>query len=178
MAAPILWELRIRRLSVQRRGERIRTVGTYQVRHAGGAPSGLGGFTVEAGGPGDNAVEGSGVRIEAGVYPLCVNVSASYRTVGFDPAADEASPLKPCLGVGGTGARTFILVHPGWGFSAAVGCIQPTGELSNGDEDIDYPDSRSRLLALLADLTACSGAPEPRHGALLPGARLVIEGEP
>lgn len=173
-----MWELRIRRLEVQRRGDLCRTLGTYQVLHAGGAPTGLEGFTVEAGGPGDNATEGNGLRIEAGAYPLCVNLSASYRTIGFDPEADQTSPLKPCLGVAGTGARTFILIHPGWGFSAAVGCIQPAGELLRPDQDIDYVDSRRRVLELMTDLAEKAGRPERRHGALFAHARLSIEGEP
>ncbi len=173
------WEMRVERLAEQaRRGQR-RTIGRYRVFHDGVPRPGLAGWTVEAPGPGNNRTPDNGLRIEARAYPLTASSSDNYATVGYLASDDPGLSPKPCLGVGDTGARTWILVHPGDGFRISTGCINLTGELATGEADINFCDSRDRVLALIADLRAYLGPAFPQqNGRRLLGARLVLTGEP
>ena len=173
------WELRVERLAEQVRGGARRTIGRYSVLHDGAICGGLVGWTAEAPGPGDNRTPDNGLRIEAGAYPLTASLSDNYATLGYLLSGDPGRSPKPCLGVGGAGARTYILVHPGHGFRISTGCINPTGELATGEADIAFDDSRDRVVALIADLRAYLGPAFPEvNGHPLPRARLVITGEP
>ena len=74
------WELHIQRQSLQTRGGRGRTIGTYAVHHDGVLQAHLSGTAVETKGPGDNRVAGNGRRVEAGVYPLATQDGNHYVT--------------------------------------------------------------------------------------------------
>ena len=173
------WEMRVERRAEQTRGGLRRTVGRYRIFHDGAPCRGLVGWTAEAPGPGDNRTPDNGRRIEAGAYPLTASLSDNYATLGYLLSDKPGRSPKPCLGVGDTGARTWILVHPGDGFRISTGCINLAGELPSGETDIGFCDSRDRVVALIADLRAYLGPAFPReNGRGLLGARLVITGEP
>ena len=172
------WELRVERLGEQARGGERRTIGRYGVLHDGVIRSHLTGWTAEAPGPGDNRTPDNGLRIEAGTYPLTASLSDNYATLGYLLSEDPRASPKPCLGVGDTGARTYILVHPGHGFRISTGCINLAGELPTPEAEIDFGDSRDRVVALVEDLRAYLGPAFPaQNGRPLAGARLVIKGE-
>ncbi|WP_029005943.1 hypothetical protein [Azorhizobium doebereinerae] len=173
------WELRIERRRVQRRGGRLRTVGLYQVFHAGVAQPGLAGMSAEPHGPGDNRVMGNGRRLEAGAYPLATQAGRDYVTFGHCAGEDPGRTPKPALAVDGTGNRTEILIHPGHGFLASTGCINLAAPLARGTRDIAFLDSRARVVAVIEDLRVFAGAGfPPENGRPIAGAWLVIAGEP
>ena len=60
------WELHVVRSAEQSRGNRKRTIGSYTIYHDGVATA-LSGATVEAKGPGNNAIKGCGRCIEPAV---------------------------------------------------------------------------------------------------------------
>jgi hypothetical protein len=160
---------------------RVRTVGTYQVFHDGVAQTGFGmkGTAAESKGPGDNAHAGNMKRIEAGIYPISTQDGAKYKTFGFkDSEAPNVVP-KPGIELNKTGARSEILIHPGQGFLASVGCINLCTSLPSGAETIDYAPSRKRVIAIIEDLKAFLGSAFPtKNGKKIPNALIVIEGEP
>jgi hypothetical protein len=173
------WELFIQRKSEQSRGGRRRTIGTYQIFHDGAAQAGLSGTSVETKGPGDNKVAGNGRRVEAGTYPLATQAGTHYVTIGFLVTDDPDQTPKPGLELRNTGNRSEILVHPGHGFLASVGCINLTAPLKSGTTDIAFVNSRDRVIAAINDLKAFSGASFPHHnGQPIANATVVIEGEP
>jgi hypothetical protein len=173
------WELFIQRESVQSRGGRRRTIGTYQIFHDGVAQTKLSGTSVETKGPGDNKVAGNGRRIEAGTYPLATQAGKHYVTIGFLVTKDPDQTPKPGLELRNTGNRSEILVHPGHGFLASIGCINLTGPLSSGATDIPFVNSRDRVIAAIDDLKAFGGASFPHHnGQPIANATVVIDGEP
>lgn len=173
------WQMRVDRIGEQTRGGLRRTIGHYQVFHDGVAREGLVGWTAEAAGPGDNQTPECGLRIAAGVYPLAASSSDNYATIGYLLSGDPDRSPKPCLGVENTGARTYILIHPGVGFRVSTGCINLASELAAAENDIPFADSRDRVLAVIADLRSHLGGAFPRaNGQRLPGVSLVIAGEP
>jgi hypothetical protein len=174
------WELFIQRSSEQSRGGRRRTIGTYQIFHDGAPQTGLlRGTSVETKGPGDNKVAGNGRRVEAGTYPLATQAGTHYVTIGFIVSDDPDQTPKPGLELLETGNRSEILVHPGHGFLASVGCINLTGPLKSGATDIPFVNSRDRVIAAIEDLKAFSGPSFPHHnGQPIANATVVIEGEP
>ena len=173
------WELRIVRQSEQVRRGRIRTIGTYQIFHDGQPQTGLNGTSVETKGPGDNKVMGNGRRIEAGVYPLATQAGSHYVTIGFLVSSDPDQTPKPGLELQDTGNRSEILVHPGHGFLASVGCINLTQTLASGNTDIPFVDSRDRVIAAINDLKSFSGTNFPHfNGQPIATAFVVIDGEP
>lgn len=179
------WEILIVRKSVQ---ERIitdkngvkrryrRTIGTYKVYHDGTQVPGLAGTTAEARGPGENTKKDNGKRIEAGRYPLSTSDGPNYMTLNF--AAGVAYP-RPGIELRNTNKRTDILIHPGHGFLASVGCINPCKALPKSSDNIDVAESHARVVALIDDLKAFLGSKFPKvNGKSIPNAFVVVEGEP
>jgi hypothetical protein len=173
------WELFIQRTSEQSRGGRRRTIGTYQIFRDGAAQAGLRGTSVETKGPGNNHVAGNGRRVEAGTYPLATQAGTHYVTIGFLVSNDPDQTPKPGLELLDTGNRTEILVHPGHGFLASIGCINLTGPLKSGATDIPFVNSRDRVIAAIDNLKAFCGPNFPHHnGKPIANATVVIDGEP
>ncbi len=175
------WELFIQRKSEQVRNGRTRTIGTYQVFHDGEGQDDLTGIAVESKGPGDNAVRGNGRRIEAGHYPIGTQAGAHYVSIGYLVSTDCDQTPKPGIELlsSGTGNRTEILVHPGHGFLASIGCINLSDPLHDGTIDIPFVNSRDRVIAAIKDLRAFSGNLFPHYnGQPIANAFVVIDGEP
>lgn len=173
------WELHIVRQNEQVRNGRRRTIGDYAVYHDGVAQPGLSGTSVETKGPGDNKVMGNGRRVEAGRYPLWTQAGSHYVTIGYLVTNDPDQTPKPGMELMQTGNRTEILVHPGHGFLASVGCINLTAPLASGATDIPFVDSRDRVIAAINDLKAFAGAAFPHYnGQPIANAWVVIDGEP
>jgi hypothetical protein len=173
------WEILIKRTGTQRRASdgKVRTVGTYQVFHDGTPVAGLAGMTAESRGPGSNSVKK--VRIAPGSYALATQDGGKYATIGYNQNANPAALRKPGVELSGTGGRAEILIHPGIGFLASVGCINLCTSLPDAGEPISFPGSRRRVIAMIDDMKAFLGAGFPsRDGRPIPGARAVIEGEP
>lgn len=178
------WEFHIIRTSEQQHptnSKRRRTVGTYQVFHNGVKQTGAGlsGTVAETEGPGANKPEDNGRRIEPGRYPLFTQSGTKYVTHGFSTSESSTAKPKPGLELKDTGQRTEILIHPGQGFLASVGCINPCTRLPQPTEMIDYVPSRKRVLAIIDDLKAFAGANFPAtNGKRIPNAFVVVDGEP
>ncbi|HEY0505886.1 MAG TPA: hypothetical protein VGD42_20575 [Lysobacter sp.] len=177
------WEFHIVRSLEQRRpsdGKR-RTVGTYRVFHDGVPQSrkGLSGTVAETRGPGANRPAGNNRRVEPGRYPLFTQGGAKYVTHGYKESESVSAKPKPGLELKSTGQRAEILIHPGQGFLASVGCINPCTSLPRASELIDYVPSRRRVIAIIEDLEAFAGNAFPRiNGKRIPNAFVVIDGEP
>lgn len=175
------WELLIRRQSTQRRASdgKVRTIGTYQVFHDGQAVAGLAGVTAESRGRGDNSVAMNGRRIEAGTYPLWTQDGTKYDTIGYVRNESTGARPKPGIELKGTGARAEILIHPGQGFLASIGCVNLATSLPNAGEPISYKGSRRRVIALIDDMRQFLGAGFPtQNSKRIAHASVVIEGEP
>jgi hypothetical protein len=169
------WVLHIIRKEEQLRGARRRTIGAYRILHDG-VPSGLEGTSVETKGPGDNKVAGNGRCVEAGTYPLATQDGDHYKTIGYMVSSDSDRTPKPGIELLHTGARREILVHPGHGFLASIGCINLSAELASGATDIPFEDSRDRVIAAIDDLRAFLGADFPKYnGRSIPRAWVMIE---
>jgi hypothetical protein len=177
------WEFHIVRKSEQRRpsdGKR-RTVGEYQVFHNGVKQTGAGlsGMVAETRGPGANAPAGNNRRIEEGRYSLFTQDGTKYVTIGYKESENTSARPKPGLELKETGQRSEILIHPGQGFLASIGCINPCTSLPNAAEMIDYVPSRRRVIAIINDLKAFAGSAFPTgNGKRIPNAFVVIDGEP
>lgn len=173
------WELLITRLREEVRDGRRRTVGKYQVFHDGKLVQNLAGMCAETRGPGDNSKAGNNRRIEIGRYPLLTQDGRKYVTIGYRDSTSITVIPRPALDVGKTNTRIGILIHPGRGFLSSVGCINPAKSLSQARTDIDFVDSRERVIAIIDDIKAFVGDSFPkRNGRLIPNAALVIDGEP
>ena len=161
---------------------RARTVGDYQCYWWGRSLDGLGGQIVECGGPGDNtdAVgDAQDRRISAGAYPLVVHASLKYRTFAYTSSEESKAKPRPALRLDATGERDGILIHPSSGYLWSQGCLNPCSELSDAASDIDYRDSRRRVIAIIDSLVASLGARMPKTpGTRIPDAFVLIEGEP
>jgi len=179
---PILetgWELLITRIREDNRGVRRRTVGRYQVFHNGDPVRGLSGACAETRGPGDNSKRNNNRRIEAGRYPLLTQSGRKYVTIGYRDSVSMSAIPRPGIDVGDTNKRLGILIHPGRGFLSSVGCINPAMALDKAGSDIDFVDSRTRVIALINDMKSFLGDAFPkRNGQLIPKAALVVDGEP
>lgn len=174
------WELLVMRHEVQRHAGRARTCGAYRL-FLDGVATGLQGMMCESLGPGDNNVAGSGRRLEAGRYPLATQFGRRYVTSGYVAAGIAGREPMPGLLLTGTGNRTAIVLHPAHPpnlYLTSVGCLNPTRTLA-AHEEIDFFDSRARVLALIDSLESFAPAAfaMPRSTPI-PGAAVVIEGEP
>jgi hypothetical protein len=177
------WEFHIIRKEEQKRPTdgRRRTVGTYRVFHDGVERIGTDfrGMVAEAKGPGANAPAGNGRRIAEGRYPMATQAGSKYVTFGYKQDDDPDVEPKPGLELLETGQRREILIHPGQGFLASIGCINPCTNLPNGSERIDYVGSRQRVIAIIEDLKAFVGPGFPTtNGKNIPNAFVVVDGEP
>ena len=112
------WEFHVQRLGLHRRGDEVRTYGSYQV-FIDGAPvppqngTPLAGFVCETTGPGRNHPENNGLRIQQGRYPITTQFG-KYVSVGYSTDTHVAAqPHMPAVALANTGARTGILIHPG-----------------------------------------------------------------
>jgi hypothetical protein len=181
MIAGQKWELVVERLCVQADGVRRRTWGRYQVRRDGVAYPTLAGFMCECVGPGNNTIADTGLRIEPGRYRLTTQFGR-YRTTGYcqDPSEPGRDPM-PAFRLEDTGGRVAILVHPGHPpnlYLSSVGCLNPTGPLE-ADQDMDFHDSRARVIALIDDLRQFAPAAFGTEvNTPIDGAFVVISGEP
>jgi hypothetical protein len=184
------WELHVRRVTEQERDEARRTVGTYQVHHDGqpaydimieGEVVPLFGATAESPGPGQNempATPDNPTRIREGRYPLRTAGGTMYKTVGYRDDLEKL-PAMPGIGLGETGNRFAILIHPGKDvFLSSYGCINLCRVLPDGNEIIAYAGSRRRVIALIEDMRRFLGAFPDDGDREIAGAAVVIEGEP
>jgi hypothetical protein len=167
------WEILIERVKEERRGDRVRTRGKYQVFHDGVAAAGLAGSCVETKGPGDNSRKNN-ERIEEGRYPLGTHDGARFATINFPNTG-----RRPAVKLNKTNKRTEILIHPASGFKSTIGCINLSWPLANTAADMDAADSRRRVIAVIEDLKTFLGKGFPRNDDQpIAGAFAVIEGEP
>jgi len=192
------WEFHVKRLGLHMRGGDVRTYGSYKV-FLDGQPLGsvngtpLEGFVCECTGPGANAPEGNGLRIEEGRYPLTTQFGR-YRSSGYSKNTTiAAKPHMPAVRLEETGERTAILIHPGhpaqagdppFSFLSSVGCFNLTKALQPAD-DMEYFESRARVIAVIDSLVAF--APRAfrdaqgnliKENTLIKRAFAVIDGEP
>jgi hypothetical protein len=179
------WEMHIVRQIEQGRGrgrsERRRTVGTYQVFHNGVAQPGddMSGMVAESKGPGANSPRRNGKRVAEGRYPLFTQDGEKYVTFGFADSTSSTVLPKPGFELKSTGDRAEILVHPGVGFLSSIGCINPCTSLPDSDENITFKSSRRRVISLIEDMKSFIGGAFPdSNGESIPGAFVVIDGEP
>jgi len=177
------WVLHVIRKTTQKRPSdgKVRTVGSYRVLHDGVPQKGswASGTVAESKGPGKNKPAGNGHRIEAGTYPLATQAGAKYVTLNFSSSLSPKVYPKPGIEVLKTGERAEILMHPGIGFLASIGCLDLCKSLPNAAEGIDYLGSRERVIEVILDLKRYLGSKFPKHnGKPIPNAFIVIEGEP
>ena len=169
------WLIRITRQTVQKRASdgKSRTVGVYQVFHAGQPVSGLSGQTAESGGPSSNSTKG--VRIKPGRYPLATQDGGKYATIGYTANANHTALRKPGIEVMNTGGRSEILIHPGIGFLASIGCINLCKSLPTAGEPITWDGSRNRVIAVIDDMKVYLGSGFPsKDGKLIANAFIEI----
>lgn len=177
------WEFHIVRNSEQKRASdgKRRTVGRYQVFHDGFPQTGAGlsGTVAETRGPGSNKPAGNNRRVEEGRYPLFTQDGTRYVTIGYKDSQSVSAKPKPGLELKETDQRSEILIHPGVGFLASIGCINPCTSLPNAAEMIDFVPSRERVIAIINDLKDFSnGAFPTKNGKKIANAFVVIDGEP
>jgi hypothetical protein len=188
------WEFHVRRLGLHKRGQRVRTYGSYQVNIDGNPIAELSGNVCESIGPGRNHPAENGLRIEAGRYQLTTQFGR-YVSIGFSTSTQVAAqPHMPAICLADTGARTGILIHPGHpkkvggnppvSFLSSIGCFNLTRPLGPQD-DINFFESRLRVIALIDSLAAFD--PSAFHDAnghpiksntKIKGAFAVVDGEP
>jgi hypothetical protein len=155
------WKMHIVRSGEQSRGDKSRTVGSYQVYHDGKAVDGLSGGTAEPPGPSGNGPPDCGLCIAPGTYSLSTQDGDCYATIGFVVGTDRQRIRKPALALLGTGLRTDILIHPGHGYLASLGCLNLTNDALLEPEDIDFVDSLHRTIELIEDLRHFCGLKFP-----------------
>lgn len=177
------WEFHIVRKSEQKRASdgKRRTVGTYQIFHNGVKQTGAGlsGTVAETRGPGANRPAGNNRRVEEGRYPVFTQDGSKYVTIGYKDSESITAKPKPGIELKETGQRQEILIHPGQGFLASIGCINPCTSLANADVTIDFIPSRKRVIAIINDLKAFAGVGFPtKNGKKIPNAFVVVDGEP
>jgi len=192
------WEFHVQRLGMHRRGDELRTYGSYQVYLDGasapprnGIP--LAGFVCETQGPGRNRPEGNGLRIEQGRYRLTTQFG-KYVSIGYSTDTQVAAqPHMPAIALTDTDQRTGILIHPGhpaqpgdppFAFLSSVGCFNLTKALQPAD-DMEYFESRARVIALIDSLAEFGPAAfhdanghAIKENTLIRGAYAIVDGEP
>jgi len=191
------WEFHVQRLGQHKRGQDVRTYGSYEVfidgvSAAQNDPS-LKGNICETIGPGSN--DRKGVRIAQGRYQLTTQFGTRYESIGFSTSTTiAADPLMPGVALTGTGQRSAILIHPGHpakvgavppvAYISSIGCFNPTQALTARD-NINFFESRQRVIALINSLAAFdphafhkAGGQPIRANTKIEGAFAVVDGEP
>ena len=104
---------------------------------------------------------------------------SKYATIGYTQSANQAALRRPGVELLQTGQRSEILIHPGIGFLASVGCINLCKILPDPSEAISFPGSRHRVIAMIDNMQAFLGNQFPtQNGCAIPHAVAIIEGEP
>jgi uncharacterized FlgJ-related protein/N-acetylmuramoyl-L-alanine amidase len=182
--------LRIDRIrSERRRGAAYdRTVSRYQVLLDGQPIDGASGMAVERQGPGDNSLEGrrNARRIAAGTYALYtqhgsrqLNGVTMYKTYGYTADASVGAVPRPSLRLGGTASREGILIHPAQNYVWSVGCINLSQPFDDVTYQLDWQDSRRRVIGLIDLLKKMLGDRFPdTNNQLIANAVVQIVGEP
>jgi hypothetical protein len=177
----------INRLRTQRRAGAQRTIGTYQAYFDKQLIPGIGGIAVERQGPGDNTRAGrtSHARLAAGIYPLFTHASGvgpggrvKYRTFGFSTAVNVASRPWPAVRVEHTESRQGILIHCASGFLMSIGCINLASELRTANSNINFSDSRTRVIGMIRSMQQNLAGFPTQNNAAIKDAFLKIIGEP
>lgn len=181
--------LRVTRLRAERRrGKGERTASSYQLFADGRPVEGISGMFLESRGPGDNSSDGVRLqtRIRAGTYPLSTHSGASgadgvtkYKTIGFTDDGGVGVRPRPSIRLDGTRSRSGILFHPGDGYLWSIGCLNPSRPLTDANGNMEYADSRTRVIALIEAIREAIGDRFPRrNNQPIPGASIEIIGEP
>lgn len=172
----------VRKRQEKRAGMTPRTVGEYQCYWNGQALKEVSGQMVECGGPGDNTTAIGNKydrRIAAGSYSLIIHDGEKYQTYGYSSGTLTSDGPKPGLLLGRTGERSAILIHPAQNYRWSVGCINPSSGLKNADSQINYKDSRMRVIAIIEAMKSCLGKKFPtKAGTTIPDTVMLIEKEP
>jgi hypothetical protein len=143
----------------QRKGmSYARTVGIYQAYFDGKKIPEISGMVCERQGPGDNTKVGQNghQRHKAGSYRLFTHAGASqkYSTHNYTKSTLPGAIARPCLRVADTGVREGVLIHPAQGYLWSIGCLNLTAPLSDVRDNINYAESRRRVIALIDNLAA------------------------
>ncbi len=171
------WEILITRLREEKRGSSTRTVSTYQVYHDGAADAQLAGMICEPPGPGDNTENGDDhdLRILPGIYPLYTQSGTKYKTIGYKESGSSSAVPRPGIELMNTGDRTEILIHPAQGFLWSVGCFNVTDHIADASSNINYVESRKRIIALIDDMATYLGNRFPAaNGKVIPDTFAVV----
>lgn len=155
-----------------------RSIGSYYATYEGERLPNLGGTTVERQGPGDNGPTGvfQHRRIASCAYPLFSVRTDKYATVGFSEAANLLDRPWPAIGIENTGSRTGIMIHPAMGYVMSIGTINLSKPLADAQSNIEFADSRARVIALINAVKEKLGT-VPEGNARIPNAYLVISDE-
>ena len=178
---PTSWEIRIKRLGIQVSGDNTRTYATYQVLIDDKPVAALSGNLCERIGP-SSTKPNSGKRIKSGKYPLSTQFGTNYKSIDFSDVTKPGG-VKPMPGVllMKTAPRSAILIHPSHPptpYISSVGCLNPT-QPRTSKQNIDFIDSRSRIIALIDSLKAFApDAFKKKQNTAIPGAFVTIEGDP
>lgn len=166
----------------KRKGEpNSRTIGTYRCYWNAEEIPDLTGQIVERGGPGDNTTAIGNEfdrRIKAGLYPLAIQNGTKYKTIGYADSEDPKAIPRPGILVAQTEERVAILLHPAQNYFWSVGCLNPASGLTNADSQINYKDSRMRIIAIIEAIKERIAPKSKKGGTPLPKVVLLIEGEP
>jgi hypothetical protein len=135
-----------------------RTVGVYQAYFQGKKIPEISGMVCERQGPGDNTKVGQAEhqRLKAGTYRLFTHAGASgkYSTLHYSKSTAPGGVARPCLRVADTGVREGVLIHPAQGYLWSIGCLNLTAPLSDARDNINYVESRRRVIALIDNMAA------------------------
>ena len=113
--------------------------------------------------------------VEPGIYPLSTQDGDKYCTLGYTSNTNPAALRRPALLLRNTNKRVGILLHPARNFLWSVGCINPAKALKTAASDIDFIDSRTRIIAIIDDLKSYLGPAFPnKNGRPVPNATIVI----
>jgi hypothetical protein len=105
-----------------------------------------------------------------------------FKTIKYKktPAAETSFAIRPRPGIelNETGARAEILIHPGQNFLSSIGCINLTKNLADGKKEMNFPESRRRVIAVIDDMAKFLDDKFPKSdGKRIPDAFVVIDEE-